>query len=152
MSFLKNAEVLPVHFKKGNNKRLHRLVQILRVHIHENLKFYSMEHLESCPVKTPNWDRLASRAVLFTHACNMGSFTPPVCVASRAMLNTGWTGSRSRYRSRPLNHHFLRQQPYHRGTLVTLVPISPHRGDLERHLVDLFQVGGFVNKIGACDI
>jgi choline-sulfatase len=45
--------------------------------------------LEDCPVHTPNLDRLRSQGVLFSHAYNMGSFAPAVCVASRTMLNTG---------------------------------------------------------------
>jgi len=40
-------------------------------------------------VKTPNIDRLKKRGTLFSHAYNMGSWTPAVCAASRAMLNTG---------------------------------------------------------------
>jgi arylsulfatase A-like enzyme len=40
-------------------------------------------------VKTPNLDRLASGGVHFTHAYNQGSWSGAVCVASRAMLNTG---------------------------------------------------------------
>ena len=42
-----------------------------------------------CPVETPNLDRLARRGVRFSHAYNMGSYSPAVCVASRTMLNTG---------------------------------------------------------------
>ena len=40
-------------------------------------------------IETPNLDRLVRRGVTFTHACNQGSFSPAVCHASRAMLNTG---------------------------------------------------------------
>ncbi len=40
-------------------------------------------------VKTPNLDRLVDRGMTFTHAYNMGSAQPAVCVASRSMLNTG---------------------------------------------------------------
>lgn len=43
-------------------------------------------HIE---VKTPNLDRLAAKGVRFSNAYNMGSYSPAVCVASRAMLNTG---------------------------------------------------------------
>jgi len=49
----------------------------------------SLSCLEGCPVETPNLDRIAKQGALFTHAYNMGSFTPAVCVASRTMLNTG---------------------------------------------------------------
>lgn len=40
-------------------------------------------------VQTPNLDRLVARGTTFTHAYNMGSWSPAVCVASRAMLVTG---------------------------------------------------------------
>ncbi|MBT3194558.1 MAG: sulfatase-like hydrolase/transferase [Verrucomicrobia bacterium] len=40
-------------------------------------------------VKTPNLDRLVERGVSFTHTYNMGAWGGAVCVASRAMLNTG---------------------------------------------------------------
>ncbi len=42
-------------------------------------------------IDTPNLDRLAARGATFTHACNMGSWLPAVCVASRTMLATGRT-------------------------------------------------------------
>ena len=40
-------------------------------------------------VKTPNLDRLAAEGVTFTNAYNQGGWHGAVCVASRAMLNTG---------------------------------------------------------------
>ena len=40
-------------------------------------------------VITPNLDKMASEGVSFTHAYNMGAWHGAVCVASRAMLNTG---------------------------------------------------------------
>lgn len=40
-------------------------------------------------VKTPNLDRLVESGLSFTHAYNMGAWGGAVCVASRAMLNTG---------------------------------------------------------------
>ncbi len=40
-------------------------------------------------VKTPNLDRLVERGVSFTRAYNMGAWGGAICVASRAMLNTG---------------------------------------------------------------
>ncbi len=54
-------------------------------------------------VKTPNLDRLAESGVQFNQAYNMGSFAPAVCVASRAMLNTGasvWNAARFTPKSR----------------------------------------------------
>ena len=40
-------------------------------------------------VITPNLDKLAQSGVTFTHTYNMGGWNGAVCVASRAMLNTG---------------------------------------------------------------
>jgi choline-sulfatase len=40
-------------------------------------------------IYTPNLDRLAADGATFTHAYNMGSWQPAVCVPSRAMLVTG---------------------------------------------------------------
>jgi choline-sulfatase len=40
-------------------------------------------------VITPNLDRLVERGISFTHAYNMGAWNGAVCVASRAMLNSG---------------------------------------------------------------
>ena len=46
-------------------------------------------------VKTPNLDRLVERGVSFTHAYNMGAWNGAVCIASRAMLNSGAFVNRS---------------------------------------------------------
>ena len=40
-------------------------------------------------VKTPHLDRLATSGVSFANAYNMGAWNGAVCIASRAMLNTG---------------------------------------------------------------
>lgn len=40
-------------------------------------------------VLTPNLDKLSEQGVTFTHAYNMGAWNGAVCLASRAMLNTG---------------------------------------------------------------
>jgi arylsulfatase A-like enzyme len=53
--------------------------------------FHAVNALGNADVKTPNMDRLASKGVTFTHCFNQGSFSGAVCVASRAMLNTGRT-------------------------------------------------------------
>jgi len=46
----------------------------------------ALGHLD---IDTPNLDRLVTGGTTFTHAYNMGSFSPAVCVASRTMLATG---------------------------------------------------------------
>lgn len=40
-------------------------------------------------VQTPNLDRLAANGLVMTHAYNQGAWNGAVCLASRAMLNTG---------------------------------------------------------------
>lgn len=40
-------------------------------------------------VKTPNLDKLVENGLSFTHAYNMGAWNGAVCVASRAMINSG---------------------------------------------------------------
>lgn len=48
-------------------------------------------------IETPNLDRLVEQGTTFTHAYNQGSWSGAVCVASRAMLNTGrflWKAAR----------------------------------------------------------
>lgn len=52
-------------------------------------------------VITPNLDKLAQAGVTFTHTYNMGGWNGAVCVASRAMLNTGrfiWRANKSEKR------------------------------------------------------
>lgn len=40
-------------------------------------------------IKTPHLDSLADAGMRFTHCFNMGSYSGAICLASRAMLNTG---------------------------------------------------------------
>jgi choline-sulfatase len=51
--------------------------------------FDTIRSLGSLDIDTPHLDRLVARGTTFTHAYNMGSFSPAVCVASRTMLMTG---------------------------------------------------------------
>lgn len=53
-------------------------------------------------VKTPNLDRLATSGVSFRNAYNMGGWNGAVCVASRAMMNTG----KMLWRARASESHF----------------------------------------------
>ena len=56
--------------------------------------FRTVHALNNPDVQTPNLDRLVQRGLTFTHTFNQGSWSPAVCIASRAMLNTGryvWT-------------------------------------------------------------
>jgi arylsulfatase A-like enzyme len=51
--------------------------------------FDALGALGNDQVQTPNLDRMVRSGLTFTHAYNMGSWSPAVCVASRTMLNTG---------------------------------------------------------------
>ncbi|MBN1420519.1 MAG: sulfatase-like hydrolase/transferase [Planctomycetes bacterium] len=51
--------------------------------------FRSIGALNNPAVKTPTIDRLVRRGTTFTHCFNQGAWHGAVCVASRAMLNTG---------------------------------------------------------------
>jgi arylsulfatase A-like enzyme len=56
--------------------------------------FQTINALNNPAVKTPNMDRLVRRGTTFTHCFNQGGWHGAICVASRAMLNTGrylWT-------------------------------------------------------------
>lgn len=57
--------------------------------ITDDQTFRSIGCLNNPAVMTPNIDRLVRGGVTFTHAFNQGSWTGAVCIASRAMLNTG---------------------------------------------------------------
>ncbi len=51
--------------------------------------FSTVNSLNNPDVKTPNMDRLVGKGVTFTHCFNQGAWHGAICVASRAMLNTG---------------------------------------------------------------
>jgi arylsulfatase A-like enzyme len=51
--------------------------------------YSSIHALGNKEIITPNLDKLANSGVTFTHTYNMGAWHGAVCVASRAMLNTG---------------------------------------------------------------
>ena len=51
--------------------------------------FSTLNALNNPDIKTPNMDRLVRRGTTFTHCFNQGAWHGAVCVASRAMLNTG---------------------------------------------------------------
>jgi arylsulfatase A-like enzyme len=56
--------------------------------------FNAVHALNNPQIRTPNMDRLVRRGTTFTHCFNQGAWHGAVCVASRAMLNTGrylWT-------------------------------------------------------------
>jgi arylsulfatase A-like enzyme len=61
--------------------------------------YTSLHALGNDEIETPNLDRLVTNGTTFTHAYNMGAWQGAVCLASRAMLNSG----RSVWRARDLD-------------------------------------------------
>jgi len=65
--------------------------------------FEALHALGDRVVETPNLDRLVARGTTFTHAYNMGSWSPAVCIASRTMLVTGRSVWNAQAVHRPLD-------------------------------------------------
>ncbi len=55
----------------------------------DDLSYEAVRNAGNEEVITPNIDKLAEAGVSFTHSYNMGGWNGAVCIASRAMLNTG---------------------------------------------------------------
>jgi arylsulfatase A-like enzyme len=76
--------------------------------------YRSIGALNNPEVQTPNLDRLVRDGTTFTHAFNQGSWTPAVCVPSRAMLISGLNlfHARERLERTPLWGEVLGQHGY----------------------------------------
>jgi choline-sulfatase len=57
----------------------------------DDLSFEAIGAAGYLNIKTPNLNKLLHSSVHFTHAYNMGSWSPAICMASRSMLNSGLT-------------------------------------------------------------
>jgi choline-sulfatase len=55
----------------------------------DDLTYEAVRAFGHTDIDTPNLDRLAARGTTFRRCYNMGSWSPAVCIASRAMLITG---------------------------------------------------------------
>ena len=80
--------------------------------------FESIGSLNNNEIKTPNLDRLKNMGVSFNQTYNMGSWSPAVCLASRAMLNTGksvWTAASYEKKLPKPEHKYMHKDmaPYH---------------------------------------
>ncbi len=51
--------------------------------------YHTIHALGNDEIKTPNLDRLVQDGTTFTHTYNQGGWNGAICVASRAMMNTG---------------------------------------------------------------
>lgn len=84
--------------------------------------FESIGALNNEEIKTPNLDRLMKGGVSFTHTFNQGSWSPAICVASRAMIITGsfvWKAARFDSRRNSMTIEQDRNAP--RSTIPYLV-------------------------------
>ena len=57
----------------------------------DDLAFNALQSIDPTAAHTPNLDKLRNSGVTFNHAYNQGSWSMAVCVASRTMLNTGYS-------------------------------------------------------------
>ncbi|SEQ52590.1 sulfatase-like hydrolase/transferase [Neolewinella agarilytica] len=64
--------------------------------------YTSIAALGNEEIRTPNIDRLVARGTSFTHTYNMGGWNGAICMASRAMINSG----RSVWRANELSDHY----------------------------------------------
>ena len=62
--------------------------------------YTSIHALGNEEIITPNFDRLVNQGTTFTNAYNMGSWSGAVCLASRAMMNSGLYVWRAEQRSK----------------------------------------------------
>jgi len=81
----------------------------------DDQRYNTINHVGDEALITPNLDKLSQSGVTFTHSYNMGAWQGAVCVASRAMLNTGlsvWHAKAAESDYSPLvaNRQFWSQQ------------------------------------------
>ncbi len=76
--------MLPVQAKEKTPEKPNILFIFADDMSYETIRAFGFEDID-----TPNLDRLVDQGASFTHAYNMGAWKGAVCVASRAMLNTG---------------------------------------------------------------
>ena len=65
----------------------------------DDYTYEAIHALGNSVIETPNLDRLVNQGTTFTHTYNMGGWNGAVCLASRAMINSG----RSLWRSRAIS-------------------------------------------------
>lgn len=64
----------------------------------DDQSYEALRELGKTDIDTPHLDRLVQQGTTFTHAYNMGSWNPAICISSRAMLVTGrhlWDAERA---------------------------------------------------------
>jgi len=66
----------------------------------DDMAYETIGAFKQLDIDTPNLDKLVRQGTSFKNAYNMGSYSPAVCLASRAMLVTGkslWDAQRANY-------------------------------------------------------
>ena len=67
----------------------------------DDMAYETIGAFKQLDIDTPNLDKLVKQGTSFKNAYNMGSYSPAVCLASRAMLVTGkslWDAERADYK------------------------------------------------------
>jgi len=90
--------ILPVHAQQ--NTIAHTKHPNILFIITDDQTFSAVHAMGNKEIKTPNIDQLAKMGTSFTNAYNMGAWGGAVCIASRAMLNSGRTVWRARQLTR----------------------------------------------------
>ena len=80
----------------------------------DDLSYETLGYLGKTEAKTPNLDKLVEQGAHFTHAYNMGAWNGAVCMASRAMLNSGAYVNRAQdvIKSKPHWSELMKQAGY----------------------------------------
>jgi len=102
--------------------------------------YKAINSLHNKEVQTPNLDRLVAQGTTFTHAYNMGSWSGAVCLASRAMLNTGRTVWRAEKATPNLKYHVEQGETW--GQLMGAAGYDTYftgKWHVKANAVDLFQ-------------
>jgi len=81
--------LLPLIFILACNRQNNNEIPNILFIFADDLTFNGININGNDEIITPNLDRISESGVTFTHAYNMGAWNGAVCVASRAMLNTG---------------------------------------------------------------
>lgn len=81
-------KLTPIEAKIQANKKTTQKPNIILI-LSDDQSYTTLPNLGNTEIITPNINALANQGITFSHAYNMGGWNGAVCLASRAMLNTG---------------------------------------------------------------